>query len=109
MFSSRGKHWSASQGTVLIWSVFMWLTYVQNPNDPYQVKSGKTNMVDYVQFPRETLERKSGDCVDLVGFYVANLCAKSERSLSGEIGQNEYGGLCSVPEGNTGAQVRGLC
>jgi fibronectin type 3 domain-containing protein len=48
-------------------------TYVQNPNDPYQVKSGKTNMVDYVQFPRETLERKSGDCVDLVGFYVASL------------------------------------
>ena len=47
------------------------LTYVQNPNDPYQVKSGNTNMVDYVQFPRETLERKSGDCVDLVGFYVA--------------------------------------
>ena len=47
------------------------MTYVQNPNDPYQVKSGKTNMVDYVQFPRETLERKSGDCVDLVGFYVA--------------------------------------
>lgn len=48
-------------------------TYVQNPNDPYQVKSGKTNMVDYVQFPRETLDRKSGDCVDLVGFYVAAL------------------------------------
>jgi DNA-binding beta-propeller fold protein YncE len=49
------------------------LTYVQNPNDPYQVKAGKTNMVDYVQFPRETLERKSGDCVDLVGFYSAAL------------------------------------
>ena len=49
------------------------LTYVQNPNDPYQVKSGTTNMVDYVQFPRETLERKSGDCVDLVGLYVASL------------------------------------
>lgn len=49
------------------------MTYVPNPNDPYQVKSGKTNMVDYVQFPRETLERKSGDCVDLVGVYVAAL------------------------------------
>ena len=49
------------------------LTYIQNPNDPYQVKSGNTNMVDYVQFPRETLERKSGDCVDLVGVYVASL------------------------------------
>jgi len=49
------------------------LTYIQNPNDPYQAKSGNTNMVDYVQFPRETLERKSGDCVDMVGVYVAAL------------------------------------
>jgi sugar lactone lactonase YvrE/fibronectin type 3 domain-containing protein len=49
------------------------LTYIQNPIDPYQVKSGNTNMVDYVQFPRETLERKSGDCVDMVGVYVTAL------------------------------------
>jgi tetratricopeptide (TPR) repeat protein len=49
------------------------MTYVQKPTDPYQVKSGNTNMVDYVQFPRETLESKSGTCVDLVGVYVAAL------------------------------------
>lgn len=54
-------------------------TYVQNPSDPYQIsikkteKTAKTDTVDYVQYPRETLERKSGDCVDLVGFYASAL------------------------------------
>jgi hypothetical protein len=47
------------------------LTYVQNPNDPNLPKSANTNMVVHVQFPRETLERKSGDSVDLVGLYTA--------------------------------------
>lgn len=49
------------------------LTYIPDPSNPYQVSSGKTNTVDYVQFPRETLERKSGDCDDLVGLYSATL------------------------------------
>jgi tetratricopeptide (TPR) repeat protein len=49
------------------------LSYVQNPNDSYPPKSANTNMVDYVQFPRETLERKSGDSVDLVGLYTASI------------------------------------
>ncbi|KAF0204284.1 MAG: Fibronectin type III domain [Gallionellaceae bacterium] len=49
------------------------LTYIQDPTNPYQVVSGKTNVVDYVQFPRETLERKSGDCDDLVAFYTSAL------------------------------------
>lgn len=49
------------------------LTYLQDPTNPYQVISGKTNVVDYIQFPRETLERKSGDCDDLVAFYTAAL------------------------------------
>jgi tetratricopeptide (TPR) repeat protein len=31
------------------------------------------NTVDYIQFPRETLERRSGDCDDLVAFYSAAL------------------------------------
>ena len=33
----------------------------------------KTDTVDYVQYPRETLEQKSGDCVDLVTFYSSAL------------------------------------
>jgi transglutaminase-like putative cysteine protease len=49
------------------------LTYIQDPTNPYQVVSGKTNVVDYIQFPRETLERKSGDCDDLVAFYTSAL------------------------------------
>jgi Tetratricopeptide repeat len=49
------------------------MTYIQDPTNPYQISSGKVNTVDYVQFPRETLERKSGDCDDLVAFYSAAL------------------------------------
>lgn len=49
------------------------MTYIQDPSNPYQVSSGKVNTVDYIQFPRETLERKSGDCDDLVAFYSAAL------------------------------------
>ncbi|MEW5903666.1 MAG: tetratricopeptide repeat protein [Pseudomonadota bacterium] len=49
------------------------LTYIQDPSNPYQVTSGKEHTVDYIQFPRETLERKSGDCDDLVAVYSAGL------------------------------------
>ena len=49
------------------------MTYIQDPSNPYQISSGKVNTVDYVQFPRETLERKSGDCDDLVAVYSAAL------------------------------------
>ena len=49
------------------------MTYIPDPTNPYQVSSGKVDTVDYVQFPRETLERKSGDCDDLVAFYSAAL------------------------------------
>ena len=49
------------------------LTYIPDPSNPYQISSGKVDTVDYVQFPRETLERKSGDCDDLVGLYSAAL------------------------------------
>ena len=49
------------------------LTYIPDPTNPYQVTSGKTDTVDYIQFPRETLEHKSGDCDDLVAFYISAL------------------------------------
>jgi len=49
------------------------LTYIQDPSNPYQVASSKANTVDYLQFPRETLERKSGDCDDLVAVYASGL------------------------------------
>ncbi len=49
------------------------LTYMQDPSNPYQITSGKVDFVDYIQYPRETLKRKSGDCDDLVGLYSATL------------------------------------
>lgn len=49
------------------------LTYMQDPSNPYQVTAGKTDFVDYLQYPRETLNRKSGDCDDLVGVYSSAL------------------------------------
>ena len=49
------------------------LTYIQDPNNPYQITSGKTDFVDYLQYPRETLKRKSGDCDDLVALYAGAL------------------------------------
>ncbi|MDP2805401.1 MAG: tetratricopeptide repeat protein, partial [Gallionellaceae bacterium] len=49
------------------------LTYIPDPTNPYQVTSGKADTIDYIQFPRETLERKSGDCDDLVAFYTSAL------------------------------------
>ncbi|GAB1233020.1 hypothetical protein UT4_14860 [Ferrigenium sp. UT4] len=49
------------------------LTYIQDPSNPYQLTSTQANTVDYLQFPRETLERKSGDCDDLVAVYSSGL------------------------------------
>jgi len=42
---------------------------VPDPNNPYQVTSGNVDTVDFIQYPRETIERKSGDCDDLVALY----------------------------------------
>ena len=49
------------------------LTYLPDPTNPYQISSGKTDTVDYIQYPRDTLRRKSGDCDDLVAIYSAAL------------------------------------
>ena len=49
------------------------VTYVADPINPYQVTSNKVDYVDYVQYPRETLQRRSGDCDDLVALYSAAL------------------------------------
>ncbi len=41
------------------------LTYVIDPSTPYANLSESQLQVDYLQFPRETLEYKAGDCDDL--------------------------------------------
>lgn len=43
--------------------------YQEDVNNPYQVISGLSTVVDSVQFPRETLARKAGDCDDLTTLY----------------------------------------
>jgi DNA-binding beta-propeller fold protein YncE len=53
------------------WSVFSALgtygiSYVPRPNNPYDRVSLDTSTVDSLQFARETLSRKSGDCSDVV-------------------------------------------
>jgi len=49
------------------------LTYIPDPSNPYQITSGRTDFVDYIQYPQETLQRKSGDCDDLVALYSSAL------------------------------------
>jgi DNA-binding beta-propeller fold protein YncE len=59
----------------------MGMTYLQHPTNPYQVTAGKTEFVDYVQYPRETLKRNSGVCTDLVVLYAAALESLGIRTL----------------------------
>jgi tetratricopeptide (TPR) repeat protein len=61
------------------------LTYMQDPTNPYQVTSGKTDLIDYIQYPRETLQRKSGDCDDLVALFSAALESIGVRTLAIEV------------------------
>jgi len=44
------------------------LQYLTDPSNPYQGAD-----LDYVQYPRETLTRKAGDCDDLSSLYAASL------------------------------------
>jgi tetratricopeptide (TPR) repeat protein len=48
--------------------------FFTNPASPYETVSEDPNFpVDYAQFPRETLKRKSGQCDDLVTLFIAML------------------------------------
>ncbi|PLX80328.1 MAG: hypothetical protein C0615_00975 [Desulfuromonas sp.] len=49
------------------------LKYIQDPSNPYQMTSEDTDTIDYIQYPRETLNRRSGDCDDLVALFGAML------------------------------------
>jgi tetratricopeptide (TPR) repeat protein len=41
------------------------IRYVKDPKTPYESFSGQGFAVDYIQYPDETLNRKTGDCDDL--------------------------------------------
>jgi tetratricopeptide (TPR) repeat protein len=49
------------------------VSYVQDPKTPYLELSRKKGEVDFLQFPRHTLEYKAGDCDDLSILYCALL------------------------------------
>ena len=49
------------------------LVYIVDPTSPYQEFSKNTARVDYLQYPRDTLVRKSGDCDDLSILFAASM------------------------------------
>ncbi len=49
------------------------INYVTDPKTPYASYSKKGSVVDYVQYPREILRLKNGDCDDLTVLYSALL------------------------------------
>lgn len=49
------------------------LKYIVDPSSPFQDFSGSAQGVDYLQYPRDTFSRKSGDCDDLSVLYAASL------------------------------------
>ncbi len=49
------------------------ITYIPDPKTPYEEFSGNPMLVDYIQYPRDTLRFKTGDCDDLTVLYCALL------------------------------------
>lgn len=72
----HGAPWPGS--IVTAWSVFSGLgtygiAYAPRPNNPYDRVSLDSSTVDSLQFARETLTRKSGDCADVVALLASAL------------------------------------
>ena len=49
------------------------MTYVLDPQSPYRQKEDKLELVDQIQYPRDTLRFKTGDCDDCSVLYCALL------------------------------------
>ncbi len=100
---------------------FTGMTYLQHPNNPYQIVEGKTNFIDYVQYPRETLKRNSGVCTDLVVFFTAALEGLGIRTMLlgtpdhlfmmfavgqvAELGESTMNGMFAIYEGTVWAPI----
>ncbi|HZV80626.1 MAG TPA: tetratricopeptide repeat protein, partial [Geobacteraceae bacterium] len=99
----------------------MGMTYLQHPNNPYQIVEGRTNSVDYVQYPRETLKRNSGVCTDLVVLYSAALEGLGIRTMLlgtpdhlfmmfavgqvSELGDSTMNGMFAIHDGTVWAPI----
>jgi sugar lactone lactonase YvrE len=74
--------------TNLVTAVHLWdslseagVKFFSNPNSPYESVSEDPNFpVDYTQFPRETLKRKTGQCDDLVTLLMSMLDGAKVRT-----------------------------
>jgi len=53
----------------------MGISYVVDPSSSYADKTGESTALDYLQFPRQTIEYKAGDCDDLTILYTSLLSA----------------------------------
>ncbi len=57
------------------------MQYAENPTNSFEKNSIDPNFpVDYAQFPRETLRRKSGQCDDLTTLFISMLDAANVRT-----------------------------
>ena len=77
-FNEAHKGAPLPDSIVTAWSVFSGLgaygiSYVPRPNNPYDRVSLDSSTVDTLQFARETLARKSGDCADVVALLASAL------------------------------------
>jgi sugar lactone lactonase YvrE len=77
-FSEAHKGAPLPTPMITAWSVFSGLgtygiSYLPRPNNPYDRVSLDSTTVDTLQFARETLARKSGDCADVVALLASAL------------------------------------
>ncbi len=77
-FGEEHKGAPVPNAIMTAWSVFSGLgtfgiSYVPRPNNPYDRVSLDSSTVDTLQFARETLARKSGDCADVVALLASAL------------------------------------
>ncbi|MDD5066869.1 MAG: tetratricopeptide repeat protein [bacterium] len=49
------------------------VTYISDPNKPFALTSEAKNAIDYIQYPMETLQFRSGDCDDCVVLFASCL------------------------------------
>jgi len=68
------------QDAIAIYAALGSITYVPDPNMPYKKVVEKKVVVDKVQYPRETLKYKKGDCDDLSVLYASCLEAVGIRT-----------------------------